>query len=94
MKVRTTLPAFAELERILTYLDVQSPSAARKVRARIEAVTRVLAKNPYAGRRTRRGYRIPTWPYHYLIFYEPVGDQITIHAIRHDARHPGTMPDA
>lgn len=56
--MRYTRPAFAELGRILTYIDVQSPSAARNVRARIEAVTRLLLKNPYAGRRTRRGFRI------------------------------------
>jgi toxin ParE1/3/4 len=94
MKVRYTLPAFAELGHILAYLEARSPGGARNVWARIEAVMRLLAKNPHAGRRTRRGYRIPTWPYPYLIFYEPVGDEIIIHAIRHDARHPGTMPDA
>lgn len=93
-KVRYTLPAFAELEHILAYLEARSPSGARNVRARIEAITRLLATNSYAGRRTRRGYRIPTWPYPYLIFYEPVGGEIIIHSIRHDARHPGTMPDA
>jgi plasmid stabilization system protein ParE len=92
--VRYTLPAFGELERILSYLEARSPSGARNVRVRIEAVTRLVAANPYAGRRTRRGYRIPTWPYPYLIFYELAGSEIIIHAVRHDARHPGAMPDA
>jgi plasmid stabilization system protein ParE len=49
MKVRTTLPAFAELGRILAYLELRSSSAARKVRARLEAVTRLVLKNSYPG---------------------------------------------
>ena len=94
MKLRYTLPALAGLERVLSYLEGRSPSAARNVRVRIQAVTQLLLKNPRAGRRTRRGYRISTWPYPYLIFYKPDGDERIIHAIRHDARNPTTMPDA
>jgi hypothetical protein len=32
--------------------------------------------------------------YPYLIFYEVVGDEVTIHAVRHSARNPRSMPGA
>jgi toxin ParE1/3/4 len=38
--------------------------------------------------------RINTSPYPYLIFYEIAGDEIIIHAIRHGARDPSSMPGA
>lgn len=94
MILRYTLPAFMDLQRLLAYLDTQSPSGACNVRARIEAITQLLLKNPHSGRRTRRGYRIPTWPYPYLIFYSLTESEIIIHAVRHDARDPTTMPQA
>jgi hypothetical protein len=35
-----------------------------------------------------------TSPYPYLIFYEVVGDEVIIHAVRHGARDAGSMPRA
>jgi toxin ParE1/3/4 len=39
---------------------------------------------------TIRRLSIP--PYPYLVFYEIAEDEIVIHAIRHAARDPSTMP--
>jgi toxin ParE1/3/4 len=36
--------------------------------------------------------RINTSPYPYLIFYEATQDEIIIHAVRHSARDPSSMP--
>jgi toxin ParE1/3/4 len=35
---------------------------------------------------------LPTPPYPYLIFYKVAEDEIIIHAIRHTARDPSSMP--
>jgi plasmid stabilization system protein ParE len=36
--------------------------------------------------------RLTASPYPYLIFYEVTDTEIIIHAVRHGARDPGTMP--
>jgi plasmid stabilization system protein ParE len=38
--------------------------------------------------------RINTAPYPYLIFYEATDDEVIIHAVRHGARGPSSMPGA
>ena len=38
--------------------------------------------------------RMTVLPYPYLIFYEPTPDEIIIHAVRHGARDPSSMPGA
>lgn len=38
--------------------------------------------------------RLTTIPYPYLIFYEVTDAAIIVHAVRHSARDPGSMPDA
>ena len=92
MRVRYSVPALADLANILAYIDARSPQGARKVRARIEETLNLLLSNPFIGARTRQGRRISAWPYPYLIFYEVTKDTIMVHAIRHGARDPRTMP--
>ena len=52
MKLRYTLRALADLSAILDYIAAQSPQGARRVQARIQAVTDLLLLYPSIGRRT------------------------------------------
>jgi plasmid stabilization system protein ParE len=61
MKVRYTSRAFAERERIFSYLDERNPAAASKIVGRIIRRIRTLEHNPYSGRRTDRGDLYTFW---------------------------------
>ena len=94
MKLRYTLPALADLNTILDYIAAHSPQGAQRVQARIQPITDLLLLHPLIGRRTSDPSirRMTTTPYPYLIFYEITDSEIIIHAVRHAARHPSTMP--
>lgn len=96
MKVRYTLPALADLESVLAYLAEHSPQGLRRVQASFGNVERLLARHPHSGAQTRLAWlrRIRTAPFPYLIFYEVADAEIVIHAVRHAARDPASMPDA
>jgi len=86
----------ADLDEVLTYLDGYSPRGAERVKAKIQAAVQLLSRHPFAGTRTRLPWlrRMRVAPYPYLIFYEVDDEQVIVHAVRHAARHPSTMPDA
>lgn len=94
MRLRYTRPALADLDAILDYVAARSPQGARRIQARIQAVTNLLLSYPRIGVRTEdptiRRINISAYPY--LIFYEATGDEIIIHAVRHGARDPSGMP--
>ena len=94
MRLRYTPKALAELDEVLTYIQERSPQGAHRVHARIRAVTDFLAKFPKSGQPTSnaRLRRIVTAPYPYLIFYEATDEEVIIHAVRHGARDPTSMP--
>ncbi|MBA3520308.1 MAG: type II toxin-antitoxin system RelE/ParE family toxin [Rhizobiales bacterium] len=94
MKVRYTLPALADLDAVLGYIETQSPQGARRVRLRLEALIELLADRPLLGARTDDPTirRLTTPPYPYLVFYEVTGGEVVIHAVRHGARNPASMP--
>ncbi len=94
MKLRYTLPALADLDAILEYLDGKSPQGAANVKSRIQAVINLLLQNPLIGTRTDDPAirRMATPPYPYLVFYEPTEGELIVHAIRHSARDPSSMP--
>lgn len=94
MRLRYTLPALADLDEILDYIVAHSPQGARNVHERIHAVVELLLRHPYLGTPTQDPTvrRITTPPYPYLIFYEVLGDELIVHAVRHGARAPSTMP--
>jgi toxin ParE1/3/4 len=94
LKLRYTLPVLADLGAILDYIAVRSPRGARRIQARIKAVTELLSQHPHIGRCTNdpKIRRVITTPYPYLIFYEATASEIIIHAIRHPARDPSGMP--
>jgi toxin ParE1/3/4 len=94
LRLRYTLPALADLSAILDYIAAHSPRGARRVQARIQAVTDLLLQHPQIGRRTNDPTirRLTATPYPYLVFYEVTESEIIIHAIRHAARDPSGMP--
>jgi plasmid stabilization system protein ParE len=94
VKLRYTLPALADLAAILDYVAAYSPQGARRVQARIQAVTDLLLLHPDIGRRTNDPAirRMTTTPYPYLVFYEATETEVIIHAVRHAARDPSGMP--
>ncbi|HEV8678697.1 MAG TPA: type II toxin-antitoxin system RelE/ParE family toxin [Stellaceae bacterium] len=94
MKLRYTRPALADLSAILDYIAARSPQGARRVQARIQAVINLLLLHPNIGRSTDDPSirRMMTTPYPYLIFYEATESEIIIHAVRHAARDPSSMP--
>jgi len=94
VRLRYTLPALADLSAILDYIAVHSPPGARRIEARIQALTDLLLQHPHIGRRTSDPAirRMTTTPYPYLVFYEITETEIIIHAVRHAARDPSGMP--
>ena len=94
MKLRYTLRGAAELDKILVDLTQISPQGARHVQMRIREIINLLLRHPYAGQLTSKGRlrRIVAYPYPYLIFYRATDDEVVIHAVRHSARNPSSMP--
>jgi toxin ParE1/3/4 len=94
VKLRYTLPALADLDAILDYIATQSPGGARRVHARIQALIDLLLLHPRIGRRTSDPTicRMVATPYPYLVFYEVTETEVIIHALRHAARNPSSMP--
>jgi addiction module RelE/StbE family toxin len=94
VKLRYTRPALADLASVLDYITAHSPQGARRVQARIQALTELLRQHPQIGRRTSDPTirRMTTSPYPYLIFYEVTEREIIVHAVRHAARDPSGMP--
>lgn len=92
MKLRYTLPALADLRSILDHIEAQSPSASRKVAARLKALIELACHQPEIGRQTDEPgiRRIVVRPYPYLNFYEATVHEI-IHAIRHGAQDPESL---
>jgi toxin ParE1/3/4 len=94
VKLRYTLPALADLNSILDYIAAHSPQGARRVQGRIQGIIGLLVSHPEIGIRTDDPTirRLATPPYPYLVFYEIAETEIIIHAVRHAARDPSSMP--
>jgi plasmid stabilization system protein ParE len=90
LNLRYTPKALAELADILAYIAERSPQGARKVQARIQAITALLVQYPHSGQLTSESglRRIVTPPYPYLIFYEATTEEVVIIGVRHVAREP------
>ena len=90
MKVRYTRRALRQMADILDYIEARSPQGADNVSRRLQAVIRLLADHPEAGRVTNKGNyrRIVASPYPYVIFYRSDAAGIVIHGVRHAARRP------
>lgn len=94
MKIRYTAPALADLDSVLDYIAAHSPQGAKRVQARIQAAIDLLAVHPQIGIRTNDPSirRLTILSYPYLVFYEIADAEIIIHAVRHTARNPSSMP--
>jgi toxin ParE1/3/4 len=96
VKLRYTRPALADLSQLLDDLATYSPQGARRIRARTRSIIDLLPRHPHIGTRTDDPAirRMTVMPYPYLIFYEPTATEIIVHAVRHAARDPASMPGA
>jgi toxin ParE1/3/4 len=94
VRLRYTRPALADLDIILDYIAAHSPQGANRVRTRLQALIDLLLRHPNIGRRTSDPSirRLTVTPYPYLVFYEVTEIEIIIHAVRHAARDPSSMP--
>jgi plasmid stabilization system protein ParE len=94
VKIRYTAPALADLNSVLDYIARRSPQGAKRVQARIQAAIDLLPVHPRIGIRTNDCSirRLTTLPYPYFVFYEITEAEIIIHAVRHTARDPSSMP--
>ncbi|TXM69538.1 type II toxin-antitoxin system RelE/ParE family toxin [Methylobacterium sp. WL120] len=90
MRLRFTLPAARQLDRILTTIGEQHPTGAHNVQERIRAVIDVLQQQPQAGAATARpgGRRMVVRPYSYAVADRIGDDKIVILGVRHTARRP------
>jgi plasmid stabilization system protein ParE len=96
VRLRYTLTALADLDEVLDYIALRSPQGARRVQLRIKNIIDLLLLHPQIGTRTNDPAirRMTALPHPYLIFYEPTETEIIIHAVRHSARDPSSMPGA
>jgi toxin ParE1/3/4 len=94
VKLRYTLPALADLDALLGYIHAHSPQGAKNVQSRIQKLINLLLLYPFIGSRTEDPLirRMTTSPYPYIVFYEAADEEIVIHATRHAARDPSSMP--
>jgi addiction module RelE/StbE family toxin len=88
MRVRLTLPALQDLQRIHEYISKDSPAAASRVVVRLIDRCTDLAHAPYQGRETDEPKaRVIVVPrLRYFIFYAIEGDEVQITHIRHTSR--------
>ena len=96
MRIRYTQPALADLETILSTIASRTPQGAKRVQSKLQTLVDLMSRYPMIGARTHDPSirRLPILPYPYLVFYEASGDEIIIHAVRHAARDPASMPSA
>jgi len=87
VKLVWTTSAKRDLGEIVTHIWFDSPSAAKRIRERVEKTTRYLKSQPYMGRvgelpGTREAFAPPS----YRIVYEVKDQTISIHRVVHTSR--------
>ncbi len=88
MRVRFTLPAQADLQRIYAYVSKENPPEASRLVAGLIERARALGDVPQEGRATDEpDARVIVVPrLRYFIFYAVAGDEVHITHIRHTSR--------
>ncbi len=97
MRVRFTPAALRQLDEICAYIARDNPSAAVRVRVRIEHVAAHFGDNPQMGVPMLKGRMrwFAVKPYPYLIYYRIKDGEVHILRIRHSARRrPAFQEDA
>lgn len=94
MRIVYSLPALRDLEHVSDYIAMHSRRSANRVANRIASVISSLVAHPSLGQQTDDPSirRLNARPYPYLIFYEVLGEEIVVLAVRHGARDPSSMP--
>jgi plasmid stabilization system protein ParE len=91
MTVRYSGRAIAQFADIIAAISVDDPRAASAFSRRVETLASLVSRHPAIGRQTNLAdiRVLPTKPYPYLIFYQPLpdGSGIVILRIRHMARN-------
>jgi addiction module RelE/StbE family toxin len=97
VKVRYTRKALAQLDQIYSYIEAHNPTAAKRVKARIERSIARLERHPHSCRATEHpGIRVlPIVRYPYLVFYsvDEGANEVHILRIRHSASDPSKHLD-
>jgi len=88
MRVRYTVPAQADLDKIYTYISGNNPFAAERIKRQIRVDAELLGELPFIARETDvPGIRVrKVRRYPYLIFYAVVENEGRILHVRHGAR--------
>ncbi len=89
MKIRWSVPAAEDLERICTWIERDNPDAANRVATIIYEGCSQLKDFPNMGRQSRRlpGRReLPFPPLPYVVVYQVKGDAVEISRIFHGAQ--------
>ncbi|MCR5858227.1 type II toxin-antitoxin system RelE/ParE family toxin [Mesorhizobium sp. J428] len=95
MRLVWTTSAKQDLGEIVTYIWYDSPSAAKRIRERVEKTTRYLRSQPYMGRvgelpDTREAFVPPS----YRIVYRISDGTVSILRVLHTSRQWPPGPDA
>jgi plasmid stabilization system protein ParE len=90
MRVRYTLGAFYDRERIFERLHRRSESGARNVMARVKAAVQQLSEQPYSGHKTNvsGALALVLADYPSVIFYRVRQNIVELLHIRHTSRRP------
>ena len=80
--------AVDQLDRIVAYIELFDPRAAKRMAQRLYALGESLTEFPHRGRLAAHGTRELTSVPPYIMQYLVEGDLVTIVAIRHGAQHP------
>lgn len=94
MRLIWTTHAKQELKAIVTYIWHDNPSAARRMRNRIETSAAYLKSQPFASRPGAiTGTREPLAHPSYRIVYQVIDETVSILSKTHTARHWPPSPD-
>jgi toxin ParE1/3/4 len=87
-KVIRSLEAAEDLLEIWQYIADDNEAAADKFLNEINATSKMLARNPKAGReRPELALKLRSFPVgHYVLFYRPIDDGVEIVRVLHGAR--------
>lgn len=94
MHYRLTARALAELHEITTTIELDDPTAAKRIANRIEQLLTLACDVPRLGRicPDQDTYRLPVRPFPCLIFYQIRGNELQVLSIFNTRRNPTEQP--